>query len=112
MRIGLRGCNSFASWAVAATAGQLQETVLFFATLIGIVAVKKWIVRVLPILNSVAHGGEGTHQLLRRDHNSRDCAACDVAGSEQQARAFVPLGGYASANRRHPAQLRACARLN
>src|ERR1700693_432384 len=60
---------------------------------IGIAAVKKWIVRVLPILNSVADGGEGTHQLLRRDHNSRDCAARDVTGSEQHARAFVTFGG-------------------
>jgi hypothetical protein len=81
---------------------------------VGAGAVKKWIVRVLPILNSVAHGGEWTRQFFRRDHNPRDCATRDVTGSEQDAGAFVAFGSYASANRRPTcaAQLGACARLN
>ncbi len=63
--------------------------------------------------NLVAHGGERAHQFFRRDHNPRDCAACDVTGSEQDAGAFVPFCGYASANRRLTcaAQLGACAKI-
>ena len=37
-------------------------------------AVEEWIVRHLPTLNSVADSGKRSHQLLRRNHNSREIA--------------------------------------
>src|SRR5205807_8538637 len=60
---------------------------------ISVIAVEKWIVRRLPSLNSLTYRGERTDQLLCRDHNSRDCSASNIAGSQQDAGALVTLGG-------------------
>ena len=59
---------------------------------VGIWAMKEWIVRSLPLVNSMAYRSERSHQFFCRDHDSRNCAARNVSGREQDTRTLVAFG--------------------